>query len=121
MATVTVKFDDKRLRRNLRTFDARLRNAVDTVVDYDAAWATGQLKMRAPWTDRTGAARTGLTAIPHHGRNFAEIIMSYSVYYGIWLEVANDRKYAVITPMVRILGDKLMKDLQHLIDRMGST
>src|SRR4051812_46924065 len=117
MAKITVEWDDKRLRNNLRTFDIRFRNSLNAVVDYEALFATRYLKTHAPWTDRTGAARTGLVAVPNFGRNFAEIVMSYSVYYGIWLEVAHDRKYAIITPAIRIVGEKLMKDLQHLIDR----
>jgi hypothetical protein len=44
--------------------------------------------------------------------------MAYSVTYGIWLEVAHDRKYAIITPMMRIAGAALMQDLQHLLDRL---
>ena len=44
--------------------------------------------------------------------------MMYSVDYGIWLEIANNRKYAVIGPMMRIAGDALMKDLQNLIEHM---
>lgn len=45
--------------------------------------------------------------------------MAYSVTYGIWLEVAHDRQYAIITPMMRIAGAALMKDMQGLLDRMG--
>lgn len=121
MVSVEVDFDGKRLGNNLRNFDDRLRRNVSAVVDYEAAYATTWLKHNARWTDRTGAARSGLMALPNHGKTYEEIIMRYSVYYGIWLEVAHDRKYAVITPAIRIIGAKLMQDLQHLIDRMPKT
>lgn len=118
MARISVDFNDKKLLGNLRTFDNRLKDAVKVTVDYNAGYATGWMKSNAPWTDRTGAARAGLIALPASGRNFEEIIMSYSVYYGIWLEVANNRRYAIIQPAMRIIGDKLMRDLQFIIDRM---
>ena len=118
MARVKVEYDDKRLMRNVRTFDDKLRTAVAAVVDRRAAETETWLKRNAPWTDRTGAARTGLMAFANHGRTFEEIFMAYSVTYGIWLEVANDRRFAVISPAIRIQGEALMNDMRYLIDRM---
>lgn len=114
-----MKYDDKRLRRNSRNLNSNVRRNIDAVVDRRAAITTGDLRTKARWTDRTGAARSGLFAIPIHGKTFQEIYMTYSVTYGIWLEVANDRKYAVITPMMRIVGDALLHDMQFLLDRMS--
>jgi hypothetical protein len=118
MARVKVSYDDKKLRKNTQRFDANLKRNVAAVVDRHAAITTGWLKQNAPWTDRTSAARTGIFAIANSGNNYEEIFMAYSVYYGIWLEVANDRRYAVITPAMRIMGKELMDSLQHLLDRM---
>ena len=118
MAQVRVSYDDKKLRRNLKNFDSNLSRSLAIVTDRRAAITEGELKQRAPWTDDTGAARAGLMAIPNHGPGFIEILMTYSVDYGIWLEIANNRKYAVIGPMMRIAGDALMKDLQNLIEHM---
>lgn len=118
MARITVFYNDTRLRRNVENFNKNLRRNVGAVVDRHSAITTAWLKQNARWTDRTGAARGGLLAIPHHDKKFEEIFMAYSVNYGIWLEVAHDRKYAIITPAMRIMGDELMKSLQHLLDRM---
>lgn len=119
MAKVTFEYDAKELRTNIRNIDKRMDRAIALTMDYEAAYATGQLKMRAPWTDRTGAARAGLLAVANHlGPGAHEIIMSYSVYYGIWLEVANSGKYAVIGPFMPILGRKIMQDLTNLIERL---
>lgn len=115
---VRVDFDDKRLRKNLKNFNHNLRNAGAAVVDRHSLVTTTWLKSNAPWTDRTGAARSGLLATPHHAATFDEIYMAYSVNYGIWLEVAHDRQYEIITPAMRIMGDALMRDMQHLLDRM---
>ena len=120
MARVRVDYDDKRLMRNVRDFDDNLRHAVRAVVDRRAAETEAWLRRNAPWTDRTGAARQGLFAIAHHGSTFEEIFMAYSVTYGIWLELANDRRFAVIGPAIRIQGEALMNDMKYLIDRMES-
>jgi hypothetical protein len=119
VAKVSVTYDDSSLRANVHRFGSKLQRSIDAVVDYDAAYATSYLKTNAPWHDNTGAARSGLVAIPNHFGSTQEILMAYSVTYGIWLEVANSGKYAIITPAMRIIGQKLMSDMQLLIDRMG--
>lgn len=119
MAKVRARFDDKRLRRNVRHLNRNVRRNLSLIVDRRAAITTTDLKTGARWTDRTGAARSGLIAIPIHGRTFEEIFMSYSVTYGIWLEIANDRKYAIITPMMRIAGEALLADCRYMLDRMS--
>jgi hypothetical protein len=120
MGKVSFEYDDQTLRVNLRNFDRELDRRISAVMDYEAAYATGWLKANAPWTDRTGAARTGLLAVANDlGSGGFELIMSYSVHYGIWLEVANSGKYAVITPGMRVIGAKILSDLNHIIDRMG--
>ena len=120
MAKVSFEYDDKTLRTNIRRLDKRMESAIDATMDYEAAYATGQLKMRAPWTDRTGAARAGLLAVANKlGPGSHELIMSYSVHYGIWLEIANSGQYAVIGPFMPVLGRKIMHDLEHLIERLS--
>lgn len=116
MARVSFKFEDKELSGNVRKLPENLRRDVRTVVDANAAYAEIYIKTKAPWTDRTGAARSGLTAISGGSGDTFEILMAYSVTYGIWLEIANDRRYAIITPAMRIVGEKLMRDLQGLLD-----
>ncbi|AEL97936.1 hypothetical protein CL65_gp028 [Mycobacterium phage Patience] len=119
MAKVGLEYNDKLLRRNIKNFDRNVKSAVRATVDRRAAITQADLRNGARWTDRTGAARSGLMAIPVSLSNAEEIFMAYSVTYGIWLEVAHDRKYAIITPMMRIAGEALMNDLQYLLDRLG--
>lgn len=118
MSKVKIRYDDKILRNRTRNFKRDFRHAVSATVDRHALETTTWLKTNARWTDRTGAARSGLQAIPHHAQTYEEILMTYSVDYGIWLEIAHDRKYAIITPGMRIMGESLMRNFDRLIDRM---
>lgn len=118
MASASFDFDSKRLVNNVKKSPDEIRHAIGAMVDYRAAYAQGYLRAKAPWTDRTGAARTGLFAIPINYGNTFEIFMAYSVHYGIWLEVANNRKYAIITPATRIIGRMLMDDMHNLLEKM---
>jgi hypothetical protein len=119
MARIKIDFDDVRLRNNLQTFSDKLNRNVSGVMNYNSAYATNWLKSNAPWSDDTGAARTGLVALPFNAGKTHELIMAYSVSYGIWLEIANSGRYAVITPAMRIVGEKIMRDMQDLLDSMS--
>lgn len=114
MARVTVEYDDSRLRKNIHDLPREINSRVGAVVDFDAAWGEGAMRQAAPWTDRTGAARGGLFAIPGHFGSQHEIFLTYSVYYGIWLEIANSGRYQVLQPMLRIIGNKAMSDMKHV-------
>ncbi len=115
MAKITVDFDAKELKKKVASFHKEVNNRIATTMAYEAGYTTGWLKQNAPWTDDTGAARTGIMAMSMSSGTRHEILMAYSVYYGIWLEVANSGKYAVITPAMRIVGEKIMNDMTILI------
>lgn len=118
MARLSVDYDDKRLRRNLRNAERNVRGAVSNLVDYHALEITGFMRARARWTDNTGAARNGLIAVANHGTTFEEIVMAYSVWYGIWLEVAHNRKYEILQTTLNVMGPLLMERLNNLMDRI---
>lgn len=57
------------------------------------AWA----KQNAPWTDRTGQARQRLTGQAYwEDSNIVVAAIAHQVDYGIWLELAHQRKYAIL-------------------------
>lgn len=65
-------------------------------------------RTNAPWSDRTGAARAGLTTDVYE--EFGEIILelSHSVDYGIWLETIQNGAYAIIMPTLEVLGPRII-------------
>lgn len=71
------------------------------------AWA----KANAPWQDRTGAARAGL----HASVEGNSIVLSHGVPYGIWLEVANGGRFAIIAQAIDVFGAKYMDELQRAL------
>ena len=114
MGRSRVTFDSKRLQRNLSELPGKVDRAVAVVVDRNAAWGQGWARLNAPWSDDTSAARTGLFAFPESMGGHHEILISHSVHYGIWLEIANSGKYQIILPAVRATGEHLMSDLRRL-------
>jgi hypothetical protein len=94
---------------NLLVVDAKVRSGIVAAQHAMAPRAESYLKSTAPWTDRTGAARNGLTARPESGGKEYKIILAHGVDYGIWLEVAHSGAYAVIIPAIPVLGPQYFR------------
>lgn len=72
-----------------------------------AGHAEGEMKMSAPWTDRTGNARNGLHAGVMVGRDEFRLFLSHGVDYGVFLELAHGGNYAIVRPTADVYKDKL--------------
>lgn len=75
-------------------------------------------KHNRPWTDRTGRARQGLTGYVKTTETGYRIVIAHTVDYGIWLEFARERKYAILEPTVRLKGQEAIQGMKHLLDRL---
>lgn len=67
----------------------------------EARVAEGDVKVTAPWTDRTGAARNGLYATAEVTQQRGVLEIGHGVDYGIWLEVSNAGRFAAVTPTLQ--------------------
>lgn len=91
----------ERLAQQIEAYGDRVRVAVRATADYFAALLQNEARDNAPWTDRTGNARTGLFAVAEQAAgDVVEIYLSHghTVEYGVWLELAHGQRYAVIMP-----------------------
>ena len=77
-------------------------------------------KENAPWDDRTGDARDGLTARGEQRLTKYTIYLFHTVDYGIWLEVRWDGKYAIILPTILHMGHELMGRLDMAMLATGA-
>lgn len=77
---------------------------VAQIVETQAARGEGLAKISAPWQDQTGRARSGLRGTSDVSGDKAEIVLSYNVDYGIWLELANSGRFATVIPTMEIIG-----------------
>ena len=77
-------------------------------------------KENRPWTDRTGHARQRLFADSTRVQNGYQLRLAHGVDYGIWLEFAHERRFAIIEPTITYVGTfEIMPGLNKLLDRLG--
>ena len=96
----------------------RVLTAVAAVAQYVATQMQNQAKADAPWTDRTGNARTGIfgTSEADFGARVVTIYLSHgaTIDYGIWLELAHSGTYGVIMRTMESHYDSLMDLLREV-------
>jgi hypothetical protein len=118
-ANINLELDLSTLIKSPRKLDRALDRGVAGVVKQRSHIAEGWMREEAPWTDRTGNARSGLSAETEHVRlKYHAIHLFYRVPYGIWLEVRHAGKYAIIIPALLDQGPKMMKTLNKLFARL---
>jgi len=108
----------------LQEFDARSWAAAVAVAEFIAQKMQDDARRNAPWSDRTGNARSGLFgAVDSGGRNEAgqitalaervvKIYLAHTMEYGVYLELAHGEKYAIIWPTI----ERHLPELKRLLD-----
>lgn len=71
-------------------------------------------KSNRPWTDRTGAARQRLNGYVEAILHGVRICIAHGVPYGIYLELAHEKKYAILEPTVRLKGNDAIKGIKAM-------
>lgn len=85
------------------------------------------MKQNHPWENRTGEAERGLSANFYEdnltGNDQIPVIMGISlehgVYYGMYLELAMETRFAILEPTARLKGPEVFNSMQGLLDRLG--
>ena len=72
-----------------------------------------------PWTDRTGHARQRLTGSVARVSEGYQITLAHGVDYGIWLELAHEKKYAIIQPTIKAKSPEILSGFNKLLERLG--
>lgn len=88
-----------------------LMYAATKAVDLEA-----KMKKRRPWTDNTGMAKATLNAkVSQPNNNTIRITLAHGVDYGIWLELAHGKNYAIIGPTIEQEGPRIINDLGNIM------
>ena len=96
----------------------RVLTAVAAVAQRVATEMQNQAQADAPWTDRTGNARTGIfgTSEADFAARVVTIYLSHSatLTYPLFLEIGNSGKYAVIMRTMQAHYESLMDLLREI-------
>lgn len=71
-------------------------------------------KQNRPWTDRTGQARQRLTGWVEMFSDKIRIHIGHGVDYGIYLELANQRRFAILQKTVNAVSPEILESFGEL-------
>ena len=113
----TINIDE--LSQNLDEFQGRLKYAVQMYASTKANELEALMKANRKWTDRTGMAKARLNAsISEPDENTIRITLAHGVEYGIWLELANEKNFAIIAPTLSQQGPRVIEGLNDLMNEI---
>lgn len=74
----------------------------------------------ARWTNRSGTARQRLNAYVSAVETGYRITLAHGVEYGIWLELAHEKKYSIIPETINYVGSTdIMPAFYRFLERLG--
>ena len=112
---MSFKWKTNTILTNLADFDIKTKASVGLYGDTVAKKLEASAKANRPWTDRTGNARNRLNGKSEWVGNKVRVSLSHGVDYGIWLELCNEGKYAVIMPTINKEAPKVMEGLKKIL------
>ena len=118
--SASFKFDLSSLVSSLDGAESKLEAALRVYADTSAAKLESSAKENARWQDRTGDARRRLKGDALPVPEGYKLRLAHGVEYGIWLELANERRFAIIEETIQRVGStEIMPGFERLMDRLG--
>ena len=112
-------YNESTLKKNLDKMGIKLGAVILMYSATKASELQSKMKLNRPWTDRTGMAKALLTAkVSQPSQTIVRITLAHGVEYGIWLELAHEKNYAIIAPTVREEGPRIVEDLDNLMSKL---
>lgn len=116
---INVDYDKSTLKQGLKFLQDRVAAALLMYANTKAPQIEATMKMNRPWTDRTGMAKATLNAkVSQPDDETIRITLAHGVDYGIWLELAHEKNYAIIAPTVQQEAPKIENDLAGLFNKI---
>ena len=95
-----------KLAEAIELYGERVLVAVMSVAEFMAGTLQNEARTGARWTDRTGNARGGLFGVAVRDGKVIRIILGHTMSYGLYLELSNGQRYAIVMPTIqRNLGE----------------
>ena len=101
---------------NFKAVEKKIRAAIGLYADTAAKKMEGEAKINAPWTDRTGNARNSIRGDFDWKGNKAVITLSGNMYYSVYLELAYQKKYAILKPTIDKNAPEILRGYQRLVE-----
>lgn len=113
-------FDISGMLTGLSEFESKQDAAVRMLAEQGAQKLQDSARENRKWTDRTGQARQRLHGYVGKIPEGYRISLAHGVDYGIWLELAHEKRFAIIPQTIEYVGTfEIMPGFERLIERLN--
>ena len=109
-----IRVDAKKFVERLEDIETKSQVAFRMFSTEGAKKFENYAKQNRPWTDRTGQARQRLTGWVEMLSDKIRIHIGHGVDYGIYLELANQRRFAVLQKTVNAVSPEILEGFSEL-------
>lgn len=110
-------FDMSEMKRNLELIHTRTEEALMAYGKTAAASLQRDAQKDRPWTDRTAHARQRIKGYCIREGKRIRIYLAHGVEYGIYLEFAHEKRYAIIYPTLRRRGPEIIAGAVKVVSK----
>lgn len=117
-----LKFDTSKLEKGLKLFENKAMAAVEMKVSTQYVPKLREsAQLNARWENLTGEARRRLNSSYEVVTEGFKLTLAHGVDYGIWLELAHEKRYAIIMETIEYVGTfDILPDLENFINKLNS-
>ena len=119
MSNFVLDYSSSTLNKKLHSVEEKIGAAILMYASTKAIEYESYMKLNRPWTDRTNQAKVTLnTKVSQPNSHTVRITLAHGVEYGIWLELAHEKKYAIIGPTIDAKGTDLVNGMQNIFNKI---
>lgn len=116
---IDLQWDMKEFEESITFIQTRFQTSILILCEVAAAKMEEYAKDEAIWIDRTSNARQKLIGQAYYvTMDQVQIAVSHQMDYGIWLELAHGRDYAILETAIEENIDELLNSIKRLIGRL---
>lgn len=113
-----IKVDISQVEKWLEDTPSKAELAIRMYAQEGAKKMQNYAKINRPWTDRTGWARQRLVGWVERLSDVIRIYIGHGVNYGIYLELAHEKRYAILQKTVNALSVEIMEGFKNLLGKL---
>ena len=118
MSGCSISFDTKDVLKRFDKMQEKTRASLKILADAAVKAMETYAKNNAKWTDRTGNARQRLKGSTRWEESALIAAISHNVDYGIWLELCNEKKYAILEEALNSQAQNLLDSYQRFLHQL---
>lgn len=112
---MSFKFDISGLAKGLAEREIKTKDSLGLYADTISKKMEAHAKSNYKWIPRTGLAHQSINSTWRWIGDIARVELSHGASYGIYLELCNEKRYAIVKPTIDLISPQAIKGLANIL------